>query len=99
MVFLWYYLENDQFKQRFAQRGEITPNFGTVIDSVNMKMKWDAGRRLPCECFIVIQTTVKEAWASGEKNHPKIYTEKKSHKNKNMRGLTITKKHIWNWFY
>lgn len=31
-------MENDQFKQRFAQRRETRPNLGSVTDRVNMKI-------------------------------------------------------------
>lgn len=45
-VYFWEYIcatvcvrmENDQFKQRFAQRRETKPNLGSVTDRVNMKI-------------------------------------------------------------
>lgn len=44
-------MENDQFKQRFAQRRETRPNLGSVTDWVNMKISELLGKGNPENIF------------------------------------------------
>lgn len=58
-VYFWEYIcatvcvrmENDQFKQRFAQRRETRPNLGSVTDWVNMKISELLGKGNPENIF------------------------------------------------
>lgn len=42
---------NDQFKQRFTQRGETVPNLGSVTDWVNMKIWAAEKKKYPVNIF------------------------------------------------
>lgn len=61
-VFLWKHLEYDQPKQRFAWRGKIISNLGSVIDSM-WKSQRAAGKKSSLWVFYsILDNCKKQLW-------------------------------------